>query len=83
MSGPLALLHARRALLRTQFTCFTDTSAGAGLDPSRSCMLVARFLGDAGQFEDAEDLIKVPFCISLLALLVQKSNPDTLRTQRI
>jgi hypothetical protein len=32
----------------------TQCSELMGLDPSRSCMLVARFLGDAGQFEDAE-----------------------------
>ena len=37
----------------------TQCSELMGLDPSRSCMLVARFLGDAGQFEDAEDLIKL------------------------
>ena len=37
----------------------TQCSELMGLDPSRSCMLVARFLGDAGQFEDAEDLIKM------------------------
>jgi hypothetical protein len=30
-----------------------------GLDPARSCRIVARFLGDAGQFEDAEELIQV------------------------
>eukprot|EP00292_Cryptomonas_paramecium_P033697 CAMPEP_0113694008 /NCGR_PEP_ID=MMETSP0038_2-20120614/20014_1 /TAXON_ID=2898 /ORGANISM="Cryptomonas paramecium" /LENGTH=968 /DNA_ID=CAMNT_0000616209 /DNA_START=50 /DNA_END=2952 /DNA_ORIENTATION=- /assembly_acc=CAM_ASM_000170 len=35
----------------------TQCSELLGLDPSRSCMLVARFLGDAGQFEDAEELI--------------------------
>jgi len=37
----------------------TQCSELMGLDPSRSCMLVARFLGDAGQFEDAEELIKM------------------------
>jgi len=37
----------------------TQCSELMGLDPSRSCMLVARFLGDAGQFEDAEELIKL------------------------
>jgi len=36
----------------------TQCSELLGLDPARSCMVVARFLGDAGQFEDAEDLIK-------------------------
>ena len=37
----------------------TQCSELLGLDPSRSCMLVARFLGDAGQFQDAEELIQL------------------------
>jgi len=37
----------------------TQCSELLGLDPARSCRIVARFLGDAGQFEDAEELIQV------------------------
>lgn len=48
--------NTNRSVLRsvTRISC----SELMGLDPSRSCMVVARFLGDAGQFEDAEDLIR-------------------------
>lgn len=37
----------------------TQCSELLGLDPARSCSVVARFLGDAGQFEDAEELMKM------------------------
>ena len=46
-------------------------------------MLVARFLGDAGQFEDAEDLIKVPFLSVYLLYWYKSTDPDTLGTKRI
>eukprot|EP00291_Cryptomonas_curvata_P003159 CAMPEP_0172198152 /NCGR_PEP_ID=MMETSP1050-20130122/27914_1 /TAXON_ID=233186 /ORGANISM="Cryptomonas curvata, Strain CCAP979/52" /LENGTH=1062 /DNA_ID=CAMNT_0012874913 /DNA_START=148 /DNA_END=3333 /DNA_ORIENTATION=- len=51
------LVHNPDACPERGVAMATQCSELLGLDPSRSCMLVARFLGDAGQFEDAEELI--------------------------